>query len=64
MSDFPYKAGKVYIFAVSPLWFPAKVKILDLTAETVLFENKDAGLSRRVLRAYFLENFRLIEEIA
>lgn len=64
MSEFPYKVGKTYIFAVSPIWFPAKVKILDLTAETVFFENKDTAQSRRVLRGYFLENFRLIEEIA
>lgn len=63
MSDFPYKVGKVYIFGVPPLWCPAKVKILDVTAETVFFENKDTEQSRRVLRAYFLENFRLIEEL-
>lgn len=65
MSDFPYKIGKPYIFWIGPKGDPTvgKVVILDVTKETVLFESKDAGTKKRILRSYFMEHFKLIEEI-
>lgn len=64
MSDFPYKEDCLYIFKISPHWNLCKVEIVEVTKETVFFLNKDTGQSRRVLHGYFLENFKLIEEIA
>ena len=65
MSDFPYKVGKPYIFWIGPKGDPSvgKVVILDVTKETVLFKNKDTKQTRRILRSYFMEQFKLIEEI-